>query len=113
MRPVLTCMVIAAVLLAVSAYGYSGAGTIRRLPALRVVLALIGVALTARGLGFIPIALWRPRLLRVLCGDCDGVSPFLIVTSALCLAVGLAYLWGALRTGAGAIVSVSEERRGR
>lgn len=99
-RPALTCIVIAAMLVVVSAYGFSGAGTIRRLPGLRIVLALVGAALTVRGLGFIPIALWRPQLLGALCGNCDGASAFLVVTSVLCLAAGIAYLSGALRVRA-------------
>lgn len=95
LRPAVICVVIASLLWAVAAYGFSGAGVIRRLPALKVTLGLIGAALTLRGLSFVPIALWRPQLLRGLCGDCNGASPFLLLTSLLCLVVGIAYLSGA------------------
>ena len=98
LRPVVTCIVIAVLLTVVAAYGCSGAGVIRRLPLRTTVLALVGIALTLRGLGFIP--LWRPDLLARLCGDCDGASPFLIVTSLPCLFVGVAYLSGARRVRA-------------
>jgi hypothetical protein len=79
-RPVLWCAAIAAVLLVVSAYGFSGARVIRRLPGLRPMLGLVGVALTVRGVGFVLVAPWHPRLLARLCGDCDGATPFLLVT---------------------------------
>jgi hypothetical protein len=101
MRPIVTCLVIATVLFVVAAYGYSGAGVVRRLPALRPALGVVGIALVVRGLGFVPLALWSPQSLRRLCGDCDGASPFLLVTSALCLAVGIAYLSALPRVGTG------------
>ena len=95
LRPVISCLVIAAVLSAVAAYGFSGAGLIRRLPLLRPVLALVGFGLLVRGLGFLPLAMWWPRVLSGLCGRCDGPSPFLLITSALCVCVGIGYLLGA------------------
>lgn len=95
LRPVVTCIAIALVLFAVSAYGFSGAGLIRRLPLLRTGLAVIGAALTLRGLVFVPVAVWRPQLLGSLCGSCSEVNAFLLITSGLCLAMGVAYLLGA------------------
>ena len=93
-RPLLTCVVIAALLGVVAAYGFSGAGVIRRLPLRRPALALIGTGLVVRGLGFVPLALWRPGMLARICGDCSQVNAFLLITSALCLFVGVGYLSG-------------------
>ncbi len=99
LRPMLTCFAIAAVLLVVALYAFSGLGLIRRLPLLRLGLATIGVGLVVRGLGFIPMAIWNPQLLAGLCGRCEGVNLFLVVTSGLCLFAGLGYLFAAPRPG--------------
>ncbi len=97
MRPVITCIVIALVLGVIAAYGFSGAGRIRRLPLLRPMLGIIGAGLIVRGLSFLPLALWRPDILARLCGNCQDINAFLIITSALCLFVGIGYLSGAVR----------------
>lgn len=93
-RAAITCVVIAAGLATLAAYAFSGAGIVRRLPLLRPALATIAGLLIARGVGFLPLALWRPDLLARIC-DCRGVDAFLLVTSALCLAMGTAYALGA------------------
>lgn len=100
LRPAASCVVIAAALLAFSAYAASGAGIIRRLPLLRTGLALIGLVLIVRGLLFVPLAAWRPELLSGLCGKCAAPGVFLFATSAICLFVGGGYTVGALRTRA-------------
>ena len=102
LRPVLTCIAIAAFLGVLALYAFSGLGHVRRLPALRVVLGLAGLVLLARGLVFVPVALWRPELLAILCGDCGRVNFFLVATSALCLLVGAGLLAGAAGAKRGA-----------
>jgi hypothetical protein len=97
LRPMLSCVFIASVLAACSAYGLSWVGTLSRLPALRVVLAFIAAGLLARGLLLPAAAALRPHLLLGLCGRCQAVNPFVIVTSALCLFAGGAYALAAFR----------------
>ena len=94
-RPAASCVVIAALLLLGAAYGFSGAGVLRRLPGTRVVLGAIAAILLARGLVLPALAGWDPQLLRGLCGRCEGVNGFVLVTSALCLAVGTGFAIGA------------------
>jgi hypothetical protein len=96
LRPAVSCVVIAMLLFVSASYAFSGAGLIRKLPALRTVLALIGLGLVTRGLLFLPLAAWRPHLLSGVCGKCAQPGLFLIATSLLCLLVGGGYLIGAL-----------------
>jgi hypothetical protein len=100
-RPVVTCVVIATVLAACSAYGLSWAGVMPRLPAVRIVLALIACGLLARGVVLPAVAAYEPHLLSGLCGRCQGVNGFVIVTSALCLFVGGGYALAASRFAPG------------
>ena len=100
LRPLVSCVVIAAMLLACSAYAYSGAGIMRGLPGLRVALALIGAGLIVRGIAFVPIVALQPHLLSGLCGNCHEVNSFVLVTSTICLVVGLGYAVGAVRAHA-------------
>lgn len=89
-----SCLVIATVLVFFAAYAFSGAGLIRRLPFLRTALVLIATLLILRGLLFVPLAVWLPHTLAGIC-DCRGVDTFLVVTSVICLALGLGYAVGA------------------
>jgi hypothetical protein len=95
-RAAISCVAIASVLLTFSAYAFSGAGLIRRLPLLRPVLFLIGSGLLLRGILFVPLAVWYPRTVARIC-DCNGADTFAITTSAICLLVGLGYTAGAFR----------------
>lgn len=97
-RAAATCVAIALLLGALAAYAFSAAGTIARLPLLRVVLAIAGAALLVRGAAFVPLVLWRPGLLGGLCGRCQGVDWFVIATSALCLFLGACLVAGAAAT---------------
>jgi hypothetical protein len=97
MRPAISCVVIAAVLLVIAAYAFSAAGLLRRLPLRRAVLALVGSGLLLRGLSFLPLAAWQPHLLSGLCGRCEGVNAFLVVTSLLCLFPGATFVHAAVR----------------
>jgi hypothetical protein len=94
--PVIACLVIAALLSVWSAYAFAGAGLIPMLPLNRTVLCLIAVVLIARGLVFIPMAVWRPEMLAAVTNR-RGVDAFLVVTSALCLLMGLGYAFGVQR----------------
>jgi hypothetical protein len=51
--------------------------------------------LILRGVLFIPLIVWRPGTLSGVC-DCRSVDTFIIVTSALCLAMGVGYALGAV-----------------
>jgi hypothetical protein len=93
-RAAISCVAIASVLFAFSAYAFSGAGVIRRLPMLRSSLFVIGGALLLRGILFIPVAVWYPTVVARIC-DCNGADTFAVTTSAICLLVGLGYTMGA------------------
>jgi len=93
-RAPISCLIIASVLTVFAAYAFSGAGRIRRLPLLRLGLAAIGAVLILRGIAFVPMILWRPDALSGIC-DCRSVDTFIIVTSMLCLAMGVGYAGGA------------------
>lgn len=99
-RPAVSCAVIAFTLVACSAYAFSGAGLIRKLPGLRIVLAFIGFSLLVRGIAFVPLVAWKPHLLSGLCGKCQEVNSFVLVTSAVCFIVGVGYVTGAVRARA-------------
>jgi putative oxidoreductase len=101
LRAPFSCVVIAAFLSLLAAYAFSGAGVIRRLPFLRPVLAAIAALLIVRGASFVPLILWRPGALAGVC-DCRRVDAFIVVTSLLCLAMGVGYALGAARNENGA-----------
>ena len=94
-RAPISCMVIAAFLAVLAAYAFSGSGVIRRLPLLRFGLTSIATVLILRGVLFIPLIVWCPGALSGIC-DCPSVDTFIIVTSALCLTMGVGYALGAL-----------------
>lgn len=94
-RAPISCLVIAAVLACWAAYAFSGTGHLRRLPFLRPVLGLIAAVLILRGLLFVPLLLWRPDALGNIC-SCHGVDRFIVVTSILCLVLGVGYGLGAV-----------------
>jgi hypothetical protein len=83
-RPAVMTIGIAVILLAWAAYGFSGAGAIRRLPLLRTVLVLISAIYLARALAAVPILLLWP----------ERVDSFLLWSSVIVLAYGLSYAVG-------------------
>lgn len=84
-----------AVALAVAAlYGLSGAGVVRPLPGLRLVLCLVAAVFLARGLLGVPVVLLGSGLYLA---ELRSRLLFMIVTSLVCLALGLAYAVGASR----------------
>lgn len=94
-RPVATCVVIASMLAVFSSYAFSAMGFIRRLPAVRVALALTGLALSARAAWLPILAINDPWALGRFCGRCSGLNGFVVASSALCLFIGIGYLLGA------------------
>jgi hypothetical protein len=91
--PTIVCVAIASVLFIWAAYAFSGAGLIRRLPFARTALVMISIMLVVRGISFIPLMAWRPGMFVGIC-NCNGVDAFLIITSVICLGVGIGYAIG-------------------
>lgn len=86
-QPALITLGIAVILAIWAAYGFSGAGTIRRLPLLRTALVLISAIFLIRAATALPVVVLRPDLI-------DG---FLLWSSAIVLVYGLAYAVGTWR----------------
>jgi hypothetical protein len=84
LRPILITSGIVAILLVWSAYAFSGAGLIRRLPLLRTGLVTISAIYLARALVVVPVLILRPWL----------ADAFLYWSSAIVLLFGLAYAVG-------------------
>lgn len=83
---------IATVLAVWMLYALSGAGVIRRLPLLRTALVLIAAVYLGRGVLGIPLVLLgEDPYARQL----KARMTFMIVTSAICIALGLCYAAGA------------------
>ena len=91
--PALLTTGIASILAIWSAYAFSGAGRIARLPLLRTGLVLISAIYMVRGLVIIPLHLWKP----------EATDSFSIWSSLIVLVYGIAYTagtwlaWPALR----------------
>ena len=94
-RPVVSCIVIASILIIFASYAFSALGAIRRLPALRVVLYGIGMLLSVRAFWLPVLTVTNPRALEYFCGRCSNFNGFVVATSALCLFIGVGYLFGA------------------
>lgn len=75
---------IALTLLLWSLYAFAGADLVRRLPWLKTVLMLITAIYLARGIALVPLALFAPPCSRY----------FLIISSLICLGIGLLHLTG-------------------
>jgi putative oxidoreductase len=83
---------IAAVLGVWALYALSGAGVIRRLPLLRPALVLIAAVYLGRGVLGIPAVLLADD---PYANELKGRMTFMIVTSAICIGLGLCYAAGA------------------
>jgi putative oxidoreductase len=95
LRAPISCLIIAGILFVFAAYAFSAAGLIKRLPLLRIITGLIATVLVVRGLTFIPLILWKPKILSGIC-DCRSVDAFILVTSLICLAMGIGYAMAAI-----------------
>ena len=85
--PLVITLGIAAILAIWSAYAFSGAGLIPRLPLLRTGLVTISLIYLARGLILFPLLVFKP----------DAVNAFAVWSSLIVLAYGLAYAVGTWR----------------
>ena len=83
---------IAVVLAGWALYGASGAGLIRRLPLLRLALALIAAAYLARGILGIPFVLFVDD---PYAHELRARMTFMLVSSAICTYLGICYALGA------------------
>ena len=82
--PHLITLGIAGVLAVWAAYAFSGAGLIPRLPLIRTALVLITAVYLLRGLVLVPAFVLNP----------GGVTPFVLWSSLIVLAYGVAYAIG-------------------
>ena len=95
-RPALLTGAIAAILFTWSAYAFSGAGLIRRLPLVRTALVLIAAIYLARALAPVAALIVASRT----------IDPFMVWSSLIVLVYGVAYAagtwtaWPSLRSGA-------------
>ena len=85
--PALVTLAIATILAIWSAYAFSGAGLIPRMPLIRTGLVVISAIYLARGLLLVPGLVFRPRL----------VDSFAVWSSLVVLAYGFAYAVGTWR----------------
>ncbi|RNF85909.1 hypothetical protein [Montanilutibacter psychrotolerans] len=83
-QPTLITSLIVAVLATWALYALSGAGLVRRLPLRRTVLCLVTAVYLLRGLVVVPMAAFAPA----------SMTPFVLWSSAICVAVGLVHLFG-------------------
>jgi len=82
--PTIVTSIISFILLLWSAYAFSGAGLIIKLPLIKVALSLISIVLIIRALGFYFLMAIIP----------DNSLLFWIISSAVCLLLGLVYAFG-------------------
>jgi hypothetical protein len=75
-------------------YAFSGAGVIRRLPLLRPALALIAAVYLARGILGVPVVLLVDDPYT---NQLRAKMTFMLVTSVICVVLGLCYAAGAAR----------------
>jgi hypothetical protein len=92
--PALVTSCIAATLGVWALYGFSGAGVVRRLPLLRLALILIAAAYLARGILGVPVVLLVDD---VYTNQLKAKMTFMVVSSAICVVLGLCYAIGAIR----------------
>jgi hypothetical protein len=85
-RPTLITLAIATVLAVWALYAFAGAGVIGQLPFTNVALPAISLAYLARALGF---PLLRPMFP-------ENSTTFWLVSSGICLVLGLLYAAGAI-----------------
>lgn len=83
-EPAIITTGIAIVLFSWSAYGFSGAGLMAKLPLIRTALIVIAAVYLLRGLGFFVASAFIP----------DMVTPFMVWSSIICTIYGLCYAIG-------------------
>ncbi|HYW09599.1 MAG TPA: hypothetical protein VE913_21735, partial [Longimicrobium sp.] len=90
--PAIITACIAAILGVWALYGLSGAGVIRRLPFLRLALTLIAAVYLARGILGVPLVM---SMDDPYMNQLKAKMTFMVVTSAICVALGVCYAVGA------------------
>lgn len=93
-QPALVTASIAAILGVWALYAFSGAGVIRRLPFLRLALTLIAAVYLARGLFGVPVVMLVDD---VYTNQLKAKLTFMVVSSAICIVLGVCYAIGAAR----------------
>lgn len=86
--PTVVTLAIAAMLAVWALYALSGAGVIPRLPLLRVALCAITAVYLLRAVGFVPLMRYLP----------DNSMTFWVVSSGICLMIGLVHAVGLWQT---------------
>ena len=92
--PTVITAAIASILGLWALYGLSGAGVIRRLPLLRPALVLIACVYLARGTLGVPAVLF---VKDPYADELKGRMTFMVVSSLVCVFLGLCYAFGAAR----------------
>lgn len=92
--PTVVTAFIAATLGVWALYAFSGAGVIRRLPFLRLVLTLIAAVYLLRGILGVPVVLLVDH---PYANELEARMTFMVVSSAICIFLGLCYAVGAVR----------------
>jgi hypothetical protein len=93
-QPALITAGIATVLAIWALYAFSGAGVIRRLPLLRPALTLIAAVYLARGIFGVPAVMLVDD---VYTNQLREKMTFMVVSSAICIVLGVCYAAGAAR----------------
>ena len=91
--PAKVCWLIATFLFVCASYAFSGARLLPRLPLLQFALFCIASGFLLRGLSFIPIVLFFPDAF-VHITNSRGVDALMLLTSLICLVIGLCYAIG-------------------
>lgn len=102
--PTIVTAGIAAVL---AVWALSGAGMVRRLPFLRVALAVIAAIYLARGILGLPAVLLVEHPYAI---ELRGRLTFMLVSSAICIVLGLCYAAGAATAGPASPYSPAQHR---
>jgi hypothetical protein len=92
--PTIVTASIAAILGVWALYAFSGAGVIRRLPLLRLALTLIAAVFLARGILGVPLVMLVDDPYT---NELKAKMTFMVVTSVICVVLGLCYAVGAAR----------------
>lgn len=92
--PAIITACIATILGVWALYAFSGAGLIRRLPLLPLALTLIAAVYLARGILGVPVVLFVDD---VYTNQLKARMTFMVVSSAICVVLGLCYAAGAAR----------------
>ena len=92
--PTIVTACIAAILGVWALYAFSGAGVIRRLPFLRLALTLIAAVYLARGILGVPAVMFMKD---PYANQLKAKMTFMVVSSAICILLGLCYAVGAAR----------------